>query len=358
MTSGMQLRRWWETPPATASVLPNGIDETAWRFRASGGSGAVWVGRITPTKAPELAIWAARAAGVPITLFGPVEHLDHFEEKVRPHLSADLRYGGHLSSTELHAELGRFDVMAFTPMWDEPFGLVAIEAMACGVPVAYFDSGAAGEVVGPCGAEALAEALGRAMRVDRSACRARVLERFTLDRMIDGFERLYRRAIAGAAPTVTSPLATEQRFGPAASLGRQLRFGETRLQQTDHARGIRIGHVVALLGQREVRRSRCADLHDPVADPFDEPHQAERADPMLHRRIAPFLREEAAVGEDGSDVVDGRHVVPVELVVDPRARDPVDRNALHRQALGEVRILPAIAHDPDHEFLRLQRLRP
>ena len=149
-------------------------------------------------------------------MFGPIEHRDHFEQEVRPHLSAEIRYGGHLSSSGLRAELGKFDVMAFTPMWDEPFGLVAIEAMACGVPVAYFDSGAAGEVVGPCGAGApagnagaLAVALGRAMRVDRSACRARVLERFTLDRLIDGFERLYRRAIVGAAPTVTTPLAAE-----------------------------------------------------------------------------------------------------------------------------------------------------
>ncbi len=222
VTSRAQVPRWWERPPATASVVPNGIDPDAWRFDARGGGGAVWIGRITPNKAPGAAIRAAKAAGVPITLFGPIEHRDCFEDEVRPHLGPDVRYGGHLSSEALQRETGTFDLLVFTPIWDEPFGLVAIEAMACGLPVAFVDMGAVAEVVGPCGAGAarddgagLAAAIGTAMAIDRAACRARVLERFTLARMIDRFEALYRRAVAGVDlpilpdGAVAAPMAAE-----------------------------------------------------------------------------------------------------------------------------------------------------
>ena len=222
VTSRRQVARWWASPPDTAVVVPNGVDPAAWRYRETGGAGAVWVGRITPNKAPGAAIAAARAAGVPITLFGPIEHRDCFEDEVHPHLGPEVRYGGHLTAAELQAGLGAFDALLFTPVWDEPFGLVAIEAMACGLPVAHFDSGAVSEVVGPCGAAApagdvpaLARALREALAVDRAACRARVLERFTLSRMVARFEALYARAIAGVAlpirpdGAVPAPMAAE-----------------------------------------------------------------------------------------------------------------------------------------------------
>ena len=116
-----------------------------------------------------------------------------------------MRYAGHLDGPRLAERVGRASVSLFTPLWEEPFGLVAIEAMASGVPVAYIDRGAAREVVGEAGvaadgddAEALAAAIDEARRLPRPVPRRRVEARFTLERMLDGYERLYRECIDGA----------------------------------------------------------------------------------------------------------------------------------------------------------------
>ena len=204
VTSRVQMARWWDAPPPSARVLHNGIDLADWPFARQGGGGAVWAGRITPNKGTALAARAARIAGVPLTIFGSVEDPGYFAAEVAPLLGGDVRHGGHLPGAALAAEMGRADVLMFTPMWDEPFGLTAIEAMACGLPVAAFGAGAVREVVGPCGAfapmgdaPALAAAIGAASALPRAACRARVEARFTLGRMLDGCEALYAEA-AGA----------------------------------------------------------------------------------------------------------------------------------------------------------------
>ncbi len=207
-TSALQTTRWWPADaPPEASVLPNGIDLVSWPFVPSGDGTAVWSGRITPTKGTHLAVEAARIAGVALTIFGAIEHRDYFEEGVRPYLGETVRYGGHLRGADLAREIGRASAMLFTPLWDEPFGLAAIEGLATGLPVACTDMGAVREVVGDAGtyapaddAPALARALTAAMEIPRAACRARVAERFTLDRMVDAAEALYAR-VRAARPT-------------------------------------------------------------------------------------------------------------------------------------------------------------
>ncbi|MFO6464259.1 glycosyltransferase [Jannaschia sp. KMU-145] len=211
VTSRTQLDRWWPgAPPPEASVLPNGIDLAEWPFKASGHGGAVWAGRITPTKGPHLAVRAARRAGLPLTLFGTIEHRDYFETDVRPYLGGDIRYGGHLRGADLAREIGAASVLLFTPLWDEPFGLAAIEAMATGVPVACTDRGAVREVVGECGrfapsddVAALAHAAREAIGLPRADCRARVEALFSQDVMLDRAEALY--ADARAAAPVAAP---------------------------------------------------------------------------------------------------------------------------------------------------------
>ena len=206
LTSAQQVPLWWPTdPPATARVVHNGIDLAAWPYRPTGDGSAVWFGRIARTKGTGYAVRAARAAGVPLTLFGVIEERDYYDAEVAPYLGADIRYGGHLSQPELAEEAARASALLFTPMWEEPFGLAAAEGMACGLPVAAFASGAAREVIGPCGHFAepgdvagLTEALRRAMASDRAASRRWVEDRYSVGAMVAGYEAAYAAAVAGA----------------------------------------------------------------------------------------------------------------------------------------------------------------
>ncbi len=212
VTSAGQLHAWWPGgPPVEASVLHNGIDPSAWPFQRSGNGSAVWCGRITSNKGTHLAVEAARRAGIPLTLFGMIEDPVYWEALVKPMLSDQVRYGGHIRAAELASELGRASVFLFTPCWDEPFGLVAIEAMACGLPVASFDRGAAREVVAEAGifappddVQALAAAIPEALAIGRDVPHKRVIELFTRERWLDNCERLY----AGVQSIFSSSLRT------------------------------------------------------------------------------------------------------------------------------------------------------
>lgn len=205
VTSRRQLAAWWpEGEPPQASVLYNGIDPALWPFVPHGDGRALWCGRMTRDKGPHFAAQAARLAGIPLTLFGAIEDPAYWAAEVEPLLDdAAVRYGGHVAGPALADAMGRASVFVFTPCWDEPFGLVAVEAMACGVPVAAFDMGAAREVIGPGGrfapmgdVAALAAALRAARTMPRAPQRARVETLFSRTVWLDGCEALYHAAIA------------------------------------------------------------------------------------------------------------------------------------------------------------------
>ena len=132
--------RMWSEAVAVDTVIPNGVDLDAWKLGA-GGPGLAWSGRIVPEKAPHLAVEAARRAGRMLRLAGPVLDADYFASELEPQLDGQIRYVGHIAHGELGAMLSTSTALLQTPVWDEPFGLTAAEAMASGTPVVSFARG-------------------------------------------------------------------------------------------------------------------------------------------------------------------------------------------------------------------------
>ena len=202
-TVSPQTARMWAPVVSIRDVVPNGVDLAAWPA-GPGGRRAAWCGRMVPEKAPHLAIDAARAAGLPLHLAGPIVDAAYWEAEIAPRLGEDVHYAGHLSHRALARLLGASCVALMTPAWEEPFGLAAAEAMASGTPVAAFARGAlpsligaqAGRLARPGDVGDLARAIRAAAELPRDGVRAYARAHFGLGAMGAGYERLYERILA------------------------------------------------------------------------------------------------------------------------------------------------------------------
>jgi glycosyltransferase involved in cell wall biosynthesis len=168
-----------------------------------------FTGRVSTEKQPELAIAIARRAGIPLKIAAKVDRADHehFERVVRPLLDGPgVEFIGEINESQKAAFLGDAAALLFPINWPEPFGLVMIEAMACGTPVIAFPRGSVPEVLdeGVTGLmvndedEAVA-AVPRALALDRRACRRQFEARFAARRMAEDYLRVYRRLVAARA---------------------------------------------------------------------------------------------------------------------------------------------------------------
>ncbi|WP_277962609.1 glycosyltransferase family 4 protein [Pseudomonas sp. RIT-To-2] len=201
--SAANARRWADVVPRCA-VIPNGIDLHGWQPAGTVGEHALWFGRLVADKGAHLAIDAARLAGIPLRLAGQAVDDTYFKAQIRPRLGPGVEYLGHLQRPQLATELASAAVALVTPCWDEPFGLVVAEALACGTPVAAFDRGAMADLISeevgclvpPDDVAALAAAIATARGKSRQACRARAETLWDQNLMLDRYEALLTEVAA------------------------------------------------------------------------------------------------------------------------------------------------------------------
>ncbi len=188
-------------------TIHHGLPPQLYRFQPTPGRYLAFVGRISPEKRPDAAIRIARAAGIPLKIAAKVDAADreYFDAVVRPLLAGPLvEFIGEVDDRGKQELLGGALALLFPVDWPEPFGLVLIEALACGTPVIARRRGSTPEVIRDgvtgflCETEAeMVGAVARVDRLDRAACRAEFERRFTVDRMADAYLDAYRTVALG-----------------------------------------------------------------------------------------------------------------------------------------------------------------
>jgi glycosyltransferase involved in cell wall biosynthesis len=186
---------------------PNTIDFAAYPRKPRRGDYLLFLGRMSPDKGAHRAIDVAIQTGLPLKIAAkkrdPLEQA-YFDELVRPHLSGRIEYVGEVGHDEKVELLQGARAMLFPISWEEPFGLVMVEAMACGTPVIATRRGAVPEVIedGITGLivddhRGMAAVLEAADRLDPGVIRRRAERRFAPQRMVAGYVSAYRSALTG-----------------------------------------------------------------------------------------------------------------------------------------------------------------
>jgi glycosyltransferase involved in cell wall biosynthesis len=185
------------------ATVHHGVALEEFPFVGAEGTYLAFLGRVSPEKKPDVAIEVARRVGRPLRIAAKIDASDeaYFEDAIEPLLDDPLvNYVGEISEAKKAAFLGGAAALLFPIDWPEPFGLVMIEAMACGTPVIARPRGSVPEVVVPGVTGFIAEtvddfavAVGRLGEIDRAACRRHVEQRFAVERMVEDYEAVYRR---------------------------------------------------------------------------------------------------------------------------------------------------------------------
>lgn len=188
------------------AVIHHGLDPERYPIGTGDGGYLAFLGRMNPDKGVHHAIRASRAAGkrllIAAKMWEPAE-FDYFDHEVRPLLDDDAEYIGEVTGADKIEFLGRAEALINPIQWPEPFGLVMIEALACGTPVIAFRSGASPEIVdhGTTGYlcddfESMTHSIARLTEIARHDCRARCMDRFSTPRMAADYVAAFRAMLA------------------------------------------------------------------------------------------------------------------------------------------------------------------
>ena len=192
--------------PYLATVY-NGLDLKKFPFSAKKGDYLLFVGRMVSEKGIKEAVEVARATGEKLIMIGPIysNKRAYFDKHVRPFLNDKIKYLGYIEPDKLAPYYQNAKALLTPIKWEEPFGMTFLEAMACGTPVISMRRGSAPEVIvdGKTGylvnnLEEMIAAVKKIDKISRRACREHVVKNFSIDKMIDGYEAAFLKALEQA----------------------------------------------------------------------------------------------------------------------------------------------------------------
>jgi glycosyltransferase involved in cell wall biosynthesis len=208
------------------AVVPNPIAVDRWPLREVKDDYLLWIGRMDPVKGAHRAIGAARLAGRPLVIAGPVQaaqagQSDYFHERVEPYIDGRrVSYVGEVGGVVKQELIAHAKALLMPIRWDEPFGMVMVEALACGTPVIGFAEGAATEIVihGEngmlVGDEAeMAHATRHLDAIDPLRCRRSVADRYDTAIIASSYEAVYQQAARAGHSHEARRLLDSQRRG-------------------------------------------------------------------------------------------------------------------------------------------------
>jgi len=181
--------------------LSSGIDLSIYQFCLQPQQQLAWLGRIAPEKGLEDAVAAAVATNIPLKIMGKMQDKSYWQQICQDYPNAPITYLGFLSTEKMQQELRQCRALLMTPRWIEAFGNVAIEALACGVPVIAYrrggpteivQDGKTGFLVQPDSVAGLISAIPRLDAIDRSVCRQQAEAQYSLSALGDRFEKWFR----------------------------------------------------------------------------------------------------------------------------------------------------------------------
>ncbi|MBW4442124.1 MAG: glycosyltransferase family 4 protein [Plectolyngbya sp. WJT66-NPBG17] len=177
--------------------LKNGFDLSQYQFNPTSKNHLAWVGRIAPEKGLEDAVAAVQKVRIPLKIWGVIQDESYWNHIQTNYPNAPIEYCGFLSTQDLQQALGEARALLMTPHWIEAFGNVAIEALACGVPVIAYRRGGPAEIVQdgktgwlvePDHVDGLVEAISKLDQIDRTNCRLDAEREYSLEAMGDRLE--------------------------------------------------------------------------------------------------------------------------------------------------------------------------
>ena len=199
----------WRAVARVNAILPPYVPTRCVPWSDAAGDGVVFAGRLSPEKGAAEAIDIAQAAGARIDVYGDVYDADYARDQIAPRRDAPgVAVHQGVPRTAMWAVMARAAAVLCPSRWDEPFGMAAADAQACGTPVVAFRRGGLAEIVvdsvtgflvAPDDIQAAADCVRKTAQISRAACRDHAERHLDLERSLDAHEQLYRRVIRPAS---------------------------------------------------------------------------------------------------------------------------------------------------------------